>query len=220
MSITQALARFLKGLKKDLPRIVKKEIYKRVGWPGYIIPWKNAQKPLNSILNDLGTLETNLRKADAKHAKGSIIRLIDTVLKARLNVSIPGKKIINNKSIWDYTGPEQKNKLDKTRTFVEKIPAQKLVAENTKKDIQKFLSQYDIAKEIAKAVKSSGGSIPQIEHIQWETTQLIKLSATSKVTIEGKYKSKTFKIQALLDLAHPASSSRDITRAIVEAIAK
>ena len=81
------------------------------------------------------------------------------------------------------------------------------------------MGRHDIAEEIARAVKSSSGFIPQITLIRWETTQLVKLSTLSTVKILGTYKKKPFTIQAPLDLAHPAKSGIGIAEAIVKAIA-
>ena len=218
MSTAQLLARFLKGLKKDLPGMVKKEVYKRAPYPFKGKAWGIAQGQLKPILKDMGNLANDLQTADAKRAKGLIIGLINAVLKARVKFRVAGISIIN-KSIWQYADSKYKKQLQGARAFVEKIPAQKLVAQNAKGEWKKYLGQHDIAEEIAKAVKSSSGSIPQITQIQWETTQLVKLSAVSTVKILCKYKNKPFTIQAPLDLAHPAKSGVGIAKAVVKAIA-
>jgi hypothetical protein len=218
MSTAQLLARFLIGLKKDLPDTVKKEVYKKAPYPFKGKAWGIAQGQLKPILKDIGNLADDLQTADAKRAKGLIIGLINAVLKARVNFSVAGIPIIN-KSIWQYADSKYKKQLEGARAFVEKIPAQKIVAQNAKGEWQKYLGQHDIAEDIAKAVKSSSGSIPQITLIQWETARLVKLSASSTVKILYTYKNKPFTIQTPLDLAHPVNSGIGIAKAVVKAIA-
>ncbi len=219
MSTAQLLAIFLKGLKNDLPGIIKKKVYKNAPWGSKDKVWKMiAQGQLAPILKDLKNLAADLETADAKRAKGLIIGLINRVLKARVNFSFAGIPIIN-KSIWQYADTKHKKQLESARDFVEKIPAQKLVAQNAKGEWQKYLGQHDIAEEIAKAFRSSGGVIPQLTLIQWETAQLVNCPTVSTVKIQCTYKNNPFTIQAPLDLEHPAKSGVGIAEAVVKAIA-
>jgi|GEM_PF-5290445 len=91
LSFAQALARFLRGLVKDLPGMVKKEVTKAAPWGFRGKVWAIAQDQLKPILNDLTRLSNELEKADAKHAKGLIIGLIDQVLGARVRIVYLGK---------------------------------------------------------------------------------------------------------------------------------
>ena len=218
MNTAQLLAKFLNGLSKDLPGIVKKEVYKAAYWPFKNTVWGKAQSQLRPILKNIKNLAKNLETADAKRAKGLIIGLINAVLNAKIKVVYAGTTWYN-KSIWKFANPKYKKQLTSARAFVEKIPAQKLVAQNAKSEWQKFLGQHDIAKDIAEAVKSSTGAIPQITRIQWETKQLAKLSSESTVNVLGSYKNKPFTVKTPLDFAHPVKSGIGIAEAIVNAIA-